>query len=272
LIDDDTLQREIDREHDPEESERLHLELQRQPEVLERYERLVRLVRTLESMPAAEPPLDFVQAVMRGVRSSASPSPSAERRGDPTRPRWSDRLLETARGWLSEVQDGRRTSERMLLAVGGLALAALGYFAVRGFPPVDRGTQATAGAARRLTEPIPKGDRARQDALAQEFLSSEPFRSLMGDAAARTALADPGVRAALSQPAVTAAFADSDPHSAMTRPAVQAALAEPGVAVALDRASVTAALGQPGFAAALASPRFAAALSDASPGSVVAKD
>ncbi|HVQ32011.1 MAG TPA: hypothetical protein VMV21_20600 [Vicinamibacteria bacterium] len=270
MIDDDTLQREIDREHGPEESERLHLELQRQPEALERYERLVRLVRTLESIKAAEPPVDFVQAVMRAVRTGASPS--AARRADPARPRWSDRLFETARGWLGEVQDGRRTSERMLLAVGGVALAALGYFTVRGFPPADRGTQATAGAARRLSEPVAKGDAARQGALVQEFMASDPFRTLMNDEAARAALADPGVRAALSQPAVTAAFADGDPRSAITRPAVQALLAEPGVAAALARASVTVALAQPGFAAALASPRFVAALSDASAGSPVAKD
>ena len=40
-------------------------------------------------------------------------------------------------------------SKRILLIVGALAVIALGYFGVRGYPPVDQGAEGTVGAAKR---------------------------------------------------------------------------------------------------------------------------
>ena len=79
MIDEDRLHREIDGETTPEESERLREELERLPEARARYDQLVRLVRTLESVPAEEPPLGFVAEVMRAIRARALPSSTVAR-------------------------------------------------------------------------------------------------------------------------------------------------------------------------------------------------
>ena len=95
MIDEDRLHREIDRETTPEESERLRHELLGQPEARAQYEQLVQLVRTLESVPAAEPPMGLVEAVMRMVRAMALPSSLAARLGESFRQRF---LLRPALG------------------------------------------------------------------------------------------------------------------------------------------------------------------------------
>ena len=79
MIDEDRLHREIDRETTPEESERLRQELERQPEARAQFEQMVQLVRTLQSVPAEEPPVGLVAQVMRMVRAKALPSSLAAR-------------------------------------------------------------------------------------------------------------------------------------------------------------------------------------------------
>ena len=79
MIDEDRLHREIDRETTAEESERLRQELKREPEARAQFEQLVHLVRTLESVPAEEPPVGFVAGVMRMVRAKAPASSALAR-------------------------------------------------------------------------------------------------------------------------------------------------------------------------------------------------
>ena len=79
MIDEDRLHREIDHENTPEESERLREELEREPEARAQYERLVHLARTLESVPAEEPPLGLLSQVMRVVRANALASSTVSR-------------------------------------------------------------------------------------------------------------------------------------------------------------------------------------------------
>ena len=79
MIDEDRLHREIDRETTAEESERLRQELEREPEARAQFEQLVHLVRTLESVPAEEPPVGFVAGVMRMVRAKAPASSALAR-------------------------------------------------------------------------------------------------------------------------------------------------------------------------------------------------
>src|SRR2546427_2764408 len=83
----------------------------------------------------------------------------------------------------------------------GLAAAAailLVVFAVRGFPPVGRGTEGTVGAAKKYQAPqIAAKDVKLGDAEAQEFLQSEAFDRLLKDPQARSFLSNPSVQAQL---------------------------------------------------------------------------
>ena len=79
MIDEDLIHREIDGEATPEESRRLREELEQQPEARARYDEMVRLVRTLEAVPAAEPPLGLVAEVMRLVRAKVVPASALSR-------------------------------------------------------------------------------------------------------------------------------------------------------------------------------------------------
>jgi hypothetical protein len=71
LSEDEAFHREIDGESEPAESERLREELRRKPEAQARYHELVRLCRSLDAVPAAEPPPGLVESVMRAVRAIA---------------------------------------------------------------------------------------------------------------------------------------------------------------------------------------------------------
>lgn len=265
MIHDERLHREIDRELGPQESERLRVDLALQPEARERFDRLARLVGTLDAQPAAEPPVDFVQAIMRAVRGSGPPAAavSAGLQGSP-RASANRSLLEAVRRWLREVPPGVGMGQRMLLAASGLALVTFGYFAVRGFPPVGRGAEGTAGALREYRkEPITAGDVDARDALVREFMLTAAFDRLMKDPSARGALADASVREALSSPGLVAAVLKAPVAGTTADPQVAALLAQPAVAAALANPNVVGALAEPGFAAALKSPRFVAALSEA---------
>jgi hypothetical protein len=269
LIDDERLHREIDRELGPQESERLRLDLALQPEARERFGRLARLVRALDAQPAAEPPVDFVQAIMRAVRGSGLAAAAVPPGLDGSPPARANRsALEAVRRWLREVQPSPGVGQRMLLAASGLALVTFGYFAVRGFPPVGRGAEGTAGALREYPEAsIRAGEVDAREALAREFMRTAAFDRLLKDPSARIALADASVRAALSSPGLTASVLKPPVAGAAADPQVDALLAQPAVAAALANPNVAGALAEPGFAAALTSPRFVAALSEATAGS-----
>jgi len=68
------LHREIDQENTTEESKRLREEFERRPETRAQYEELLRLLRTLEAVRAAEPPASLAADIMRAVRARALPS------------------------------------------------------------------------------------------------------------------------------------------------------------------------------------------------------
>jgi hypothetical protein len=93
------------------------------------------------------------------------------------------------------------------------ATAALALIAMRlvGYPPVEKGTEATIGAAQRYQSPqISSADVKTQDAQLQAFLQSDVFRQLTTDKTARQALKNKDFQKALQDPAVRAALASSD--------------------------------------------------------------
>ena len=94
-------------------------------------------------------------------------------------------------------------------AMWGLAAAAaliLAVFVVRGFPPVDRGTEGAIGAAKKYqASQMGANDVVTGDASAQEFLQSETYDRLIRDPEAVAMLSNAELRGALQQKA----FADA---------------------------------------------------------------
>ena len=169
-------------------------------------------------------------------------------------------------------------AKKVLWIVAATAALALITMRLVGYPPVEKGTEATIGAAQRYQSPqVSSADVKTEDAQLQAFLQSDLFRQLTTDKAARQALKNKDFQQALQQPAVRAALASSDVRLAIgsVKAADAAALAKVDVyRVALDanpalRAAFEA---SPALRAALVSPDIVAALrvSDAL-GAVLAK-
>jgi hypothetical protein len=143
-------------------------------------------------------------------------------------------------GWRSRLtalfaDGGTVMTRKALWGVAGVAAIALGVFAVRGFPPVDRGAEGTIGAAQRAQTPqLSDKDVILGDAEGQAFMQSEIFDLLIKDEAARKILADAELRNALRDGAVSRAIADADLRSLMRHPAVRRALEDPAMRRALE--------------------------------------
>src|SRR5438132_1028494 len=91
-----------------------------------------------------------------------------------------------------------KNSQKALLGVAVIGLAAAAYIAVKGWPTVGEGSQGTVGAAQRYrAEQIKPGDVVVQDAQLQKFLQSDAFQRVLRDPVARKALSKPEFRKAL---------------------------------------------------------------------------
>ncbi|HKE88007.1 MAG TPA: hypothetical protein VKB50_29830 [Vicinamibacterales bacterium] len=221
--------------------------------------------RMLKELPDVDPPSTIVGTVMSTIANRA--------RGQAT--------PQTV-----FVLRGRTMARRMLWIVAAAAAVALAALRLPGYPPVDKGTEATIGAAQRYqAAPISSADVKAQDGELQAFLHSDVFRQLAADQVAQQALknkdfqralADASVRAALASPDVRAAIVDSARNAnadarigaaagvradaarnarldavLQSSAALRAALAAPGVAQAIASASLGAALARPDMALAL---------------------
>ena len=92
-------------------------------------------------------------------------------------------------------------SKRILFIVGALAVIALGYLGVRGYPPVDQGAVGTVGAAKRYeSEQIATKDVNLQNPQLQEFMQSDAFHSLMANPEAVKVLRSETFQQALASP------------------------------------------------------------------------
>jgi hypothetical protein len=175
-------------------------------------------------------------------------------------------------------------AKKVLWTVAAAAAAALVVMRVAGYPPVDKGTEATIGAAQRYQAPqVAAGDVKVEDHELQAFLQSDLFRQLAADKAAmaalknkefQKALSSPEVRAALAQPQVQQVIAyvrfDAANLNAAQVQIDAAALATAGVRIdAAALASAEAALqaaanASPVLAQALAAPQVAQAIAASS--------
>jgi hypothetical protein len=173
-------------------------------------------------------------------------------------------------------------AKKVLWIVAAAAAIALVALRLAGYPPVDKGTEATIGAAQRYQAPqISNADVKTEDADLQAFLQSDLFQQLTNDPQAqqalrnedfRRALADANVRAALASSDIRAAIADISRNAAADSRINAARQAAADATVSASRqASLDAAMkASDALRAALAVPHVADAIARSSLGAVLA--
>ena len=168
------------------------------------------VTRLLNDLPEVEPPSSLVQDVMATVSSRA-----ATRATHP--PAISSKRGETM-------------AKKVLWIVAATAAGALIVMRFAGYPPVDKGTEATIGAAQRYqATQISSADVKTQDAQLQAFLQSDLFRQLAADKAAQQALKNKDFQRALADASVRAALASPEVRAMIASGAIKAAAAQSGL-------------------------------------------
>jgi hypothetical protein len=190
------------------------------------------VTRRLNDMPEVDPPSTMVQDVMATI---------ASRRAAPT----THSVTPTKRG---EIM-----AKKVLWILAATAALALISMRLVGYPPVEKGTEATIGAAQRYqSSQISSADVKTGDAQLQAFLQSDVFHKLTTDKTARQALKNKDLQRALAEPAVRAALAAPD----VQQEALSVRLDALGIR---SDALLSALAASPALAAALASPEVIAA-------------
>lgn len=239
---DELLQKEIDGELAAAEADELRRLMGKHAGLRTVAERVRAAVRALAATPTLEPPPGVPGRVIRGIASRAAPAHRLTA--------FWHQLFESAaviRTMRTPVREGgNMPSRKIVLAVAGLiGLVAIGYFVIRGVPPVEQGTGATIGAAKRYQAPqISEGDVQVTDADVQQFLQSDTFDRLIKDDAVRKVLASPANRAALAEAGARGALAAADVRKALAESSVRAGMEDASVRKALSRADVRTALAE----------------------------
>ena len=163
---------------------------------------------------------------------------------------------------------GRAMRKNLMWGLATAAAILLAYFAVRGFPDVGQGSEATIGAAKRYQAPQIQGkDVVLGDQSVQQFMQSDVFDRLLKDPAAVKALSDASLRLRIADASIAQALTDPQ-LVALLKSYGDAALHPygptcPGCQLALESADVQAALQDESFANALGNAGFISALQDA---------
>jgi hypothetical protein len=224
----------------------------------------------LKGLPEVDPPSTLVGTVMSTIAGRVRMQP-----GHPP---------------ATFMKRGRTMAKKALWIMAAAAAVALIAMRLTGYPPADKGTEATIGAAQRYQAPqISSADVKTGDTELQAFLQSDLFRQLAADKAAREALknkdfqhalSDAAVRVALAKPEVVAMIADAARNATagvkvdvanqaaasvradaarnakldavlQSSAALRAALAAPGVADAIAHSALSVALARPEVSMAL---------------------
>jgi hypothetical protein len=150
------------------------------------------VTRTLNDLPPVDPPSTLVNDVMSTIASRSATARATHSSYIPTK-------------------RGENMAKKVLWIVAATAALALIAMRLVGYPPVEKGTEATIGAAQRYQSPqISSADVKTEDAQLQAFLQSDVFRQLTTDKVARQALRNKDFQKALQDPAVRAALVSSD--------------------------------------------------------------
>jgi len=190
----------------------------------------------LEELGPADPPPGFTRQVMARIEGASSGV--------------TGRIIEFSKG-------GVVMTKKAMWGLAAAATVVLVVFVVKGFPTVDRGTEATIGAAKKYQAPqIAESDVVLSDPAAQEFLQSETFDHLMKDPQARTLLSSAAMKAELRKKEFVDAIRNSAVReslrkqelarlfdNAATRTALEDALKANASAAAVRNASASAVKG-----------------------------
>jgi hypothetical protein len=164
-----------------------------------------RAVRALDAAERADPPPGLAGAVMRAVRAHAAPGRQLPAGWRVFKGR--DSGLPSPGFWRHDSIRGgiMSTSKKVLLGVAAAAVIAIGYFAIKGYPPVGDGAAGTVGAAKKFqSEQISDKDVILQDAEVQQVLQSDAFRRVVADKETRAILASKEFQKAMSNANVLA--------------------------------------------------------------------
>ena len=158
----------------------------------------------LKALPEVDPPPTLVGSVMSTIADLTRTHP--------------------AQPPATLTKRGRTMAKKALWIMAAAAALALIVMRLTGYPPADKGTEATIGAAQRYqAQQISNADVKTGDAQLQSFLQSDLFRQLAADKAAQQALKNKDFQHALSDAAVRAALASSDVRAAIADAARNAA-------------------------------------------------
>ena len=118
------------------------------------------------------------------------------------------------------------TSKKALLGVAAVAVIAIGYFAVKGYPPLGGGAAGTIGAAKRYeSEQISGKDVVLKDAELQAFMQTDVFQALVSDKQAVKVLGSDSFRDALASQSFRDALASQSFRDALASQSFRDALA-----------------------------------------------
>lgn len=154
---------------------------------MEDQDRQRRLDGLLDELGVEEPPAGFAARTMAAIHGSGKTASVSFRTG------------------------GIEMRKRLMWGLAAAAAVVLAYFAVRGFPQVDHGSEATIGAAKRYQAgQIESKDVVLGDQSVQQFMQSDVFDRLVKDPVAVKALSDPAVRAQIADANILRAIGDPE--------------------------------------------------------------
>jgi len=216
----DLLQAMVDGELTPDEQSRLQQLLKEDPDGQARLAEVEHVSKQIDELGAVDPPPFFVGRVMANL----------DRAGGHRKPVLTNPWMRSG---------GFDMTRKALWAVAGLAAIALVVFTVKGFPPVDRGTEGTIGAAQRVQAPQMTGsDVVLADADAQAFLQSEVFTQLINDPSTQKALSNPELRRLLTDQVIRRVLGDENLRKGLQSDAIRRAMDDAEVRKVLEDADV----------------------------------
>jgi hypothetical protein len=222
----------------------------------------IRLDRLLGELGPDDPPAGFTDRTMTRIHGG----PEQGRRAQPSVGQTTSIMFGTG---------GTAMRKRLMWALAAAAAIVLAFFAIRGFPTVDQGSEATIGAAKRYQAgQIANKDVVLGDQSVQQFMQSDVFDRLVKDPAAVKALSDASIRLRIADASLLKALGDPQLVASVkmyANTALLSGLSCDGCRLALESAEVQTALQEASFVMALQDLEFISALQDAKIAGALAK-
>ena len=254
------LRRDLDGELSAAEAAALEARIAQDPEAGKDAQRLRSAAAALAAAGQVEVPTGMAARVMRQVRAMRRPRPAWRRALDqllgPAGVIGTEPTTQDGGRLRTLVREGGVMSKRtvVLAAIGLAAVAAIGYFAIHGYPPVGGGTEATVGAAKRYqAEQVKPSDVILEDAERQAFLQSETFDHIVRDPDLRKAVTNAAFQRLVADPATYKLMADPATYKLVADPAFGRLVADP----AFDKL-----MADPAFDKLIADPAFDKLMAD----------